>query len=161
MAILQTTEDFRKAIAHLQSVNHFGGAILQMNIGDAVEECEVLDDDTLTILTPDTPTLESALDSALVELSASENKAVARTLLLSDAKNYLSAQLQSSNPNVQTIFNTVKAYVDGNATLSQMVSNQIALFNTAYAVTVNPSGATAADRARYLICCQLVLATIA
>lgn len=94
-------------------------------------------------------------------LTPEQQKAVARQLMLSDAKNYLSAQLQSSNPNVQTIFNTVKAYVDGNATLSQMVSNQIALFNTAYAVTVNPTGATAADRARYLICCQLVLATIA
>lgn len=112
-------------------------------------------------ITPDTPTLESALDAATVTLTTEQTKAVARTLLLSDAKNYLSNQLQSPAPNVQTIFGIVKDYVDGNATLSQMVSNQIALFNTAYGVTVNPSGATAADRARYLICCQLVLSTIA
>ena len=94
-------------------------------------------------------------------LTTEQTKAIARTLLLSDAKNYLSNQLQSASPNVTDIFTTVRSYVAGNATLTQMVSNQIALFNTAYAVTVNPSGATAADRARYLICCQLVLATIA
>lgn len=94
-------------------------------------------------------------------LTTEQSKAVARILMLSDAKNYLSEQLHAASPNVQAIFNTVKVYVDGNATLSQMVTNQIALFNTAYAVTVNPAGATAADRARYLICCQLVLATIA
>jgi hypothetical protein len=94
-------------------------------------------------------------------LTADQQKAVARALMLSDAKNYLSNQLATANPNVQTIFNTVKAYVDGNAILTQMVTNQIALFNTAYGVTVNPAGATAADRTRYLVCCQLVLATIA
>lgn len=94
-------------------------------------------------------------------LTSEQQKAIARTLMLSDAKNYLSNQLQAANPNVQTIFNTVKAYVDNNPTLAQMLSNQIALFNTAYGVTINPAGATAADRTRYLICCQLVLATIA
>jgi hypothetical protein len=95
------------------------------------------------------------------EITQADVKAIARTLMLSDAKNYLSAQLQSASPNVQTIFTTVKNYVDGNATLTQMLTNQIALFNTAYGVTVNPAGVTAADRTRYLICCQLVLATIA
>lgn len=94
-------------------------------------------------------------------LTPEQQKAIARTLMLSDAKNYLSNQLQAASPNVQTIFNTVKAYVDGNPTLTQMLTNQIALFNTAYGVTINPAGATAADRTRYLICCQLVLATIA
>lgn len=106
------------------------------------------------------------IDSAWIqarenELNTAQAKAVARTLMLSDAKNYLSNQLQASNPNIQTIFNAVKAYVDSNATLSQMLTNQIAVFNIAYGVTVNPAGATAADRARYLICCQLVLGTIA
>lgn len=161
MATLQTTNDFRDAIRYLQSIDHFGSVILQVNVGDTVAECEVLDDDTLTDITPDTVTLEAALDSANAEISESETKAIARTLMLSDAKNYLSNQLQSASPNVQTIFNTVKAYVDNNPTLTQMLTNQIALFNVAYGVTINPSGATAADRTRYLICCQLVLATIA
>ncbi len=161
MAILQTIEDFRRAVAYLQSINHFGAVVLSLNVGDTVAECEVLDDDTLTDVTPNTATLESALDSANTQLTTAQTQAVARTLMLSDAKNYLSNQLQSAAPSVQTIFTTVKAYVDGNATLSQMVTNQIALFNSAYGVTVNPAGATAADRARYLVCCQLVLATIA
>jgi hypothetical protein len=94
-------------------------------------------------------------------LTTEQTKAVARELMLVRAKNYLSTQLQAPSPNVQTIFNRVKEYVDGDATLSQMISNQIALFNSAYGVTINPAGATAADRARYLVCCQLVLATIA
>lgn len=94
-------------------------------------------------------------------LTTEQQKAVARTLMLSDAKNYLSNQLQSASPNVTNIYNTVKAYVDGNPTLSQMLSNQISLFNTAYGVTINTTTPTAADRTRYLICCQLVLATIA
>lgn len=94
-------------------------------------------------------------------LTSEQTKAIARQLMLSDAKNYLSNQLQAASPNVQTIFNTVKEYVDNNSTLTQMLTNQISLFNTAYGVTINPAGATAADRTRYLICCQLVLATIA
>lgn len=69
MATLQTTEDFRKAISYLQNVNHFGNVTLQMNIGDTVAECEVLDDDTLTDITPDTATLEAALDSANAALT--------------------------------------------------------------------------------------------
>lgn len=160
MAIISNDEDFVLALNHLiaqgqlpvqgaRFIDRVARKVIDERIGGNVD------------ITPDTPTLEAALDAATVTLTTEQTKAIARTVLLSDAKNYLSNQLQSSNPNVQTIFNTVKAYVDGNATLSQMVSNQIALFNTAYAVTVNPSGATAADRARYLICCQLVLSTIA
>lgn len=95
------------------------------------------------------------------DMSASETKAIARTLLLSDAKNYLSNQLQGASPNVTNIYNAVKTYVDGNATLSQMLENQISLFNLAYNVTINTTTPTAADRARYLVCCQLVLASIA
>jgi hypothetical protein len=75
MAILQSTEDFRLAIAYLQSVNHFGAIVLQLNIGEIVAECEVLDDATLTDITPDTATLESALDNANAEITQSENVA--------------------------------------------------------------------------------------
>lgn len=75
MATLQTTEHFREAIRYLQSVNHFGSVILQLNIGDTVAECEVLDDATLTDLTPDTATLESALDSANADIAVQEAQA--------------------------------------------------------------------------------------
>lgn len=112
-------------------------------------------------ITPNTVTLEAALDSANAQLTTAQTQAIARTLLLSDAKNYLSNQLQTASPNVTNIYNTVKAYIDGNATLTQMLMNQISLFQTAYGVTINLASPTAADRTRYLICCQLVLATIA
>lgn len=75
MSAIISTEDFRKAVAYLQSTNYFGAVVLSLNIGDIVAECEVLDDDTLTDITPDTATLESALDSANAQLT--EQAAVA------------------------------------------------------------------------------------
>lgn len=163
MATIVSNEDFLNAINHLIAQGQLpvqGERFIDRMARKVFDERGAGIENVIDI-TPDTVTLEAALDASSVTLTDAQTKALARTLLLSDAKNYLSNQLQSSSPNVQPIFNTVKAYVDGNATLSQMVNNQIALFNTAYAVTVNPAGATAADRARYLICCQLVLATIA
>lgn len=94
-------------------------------------------------------------------LTTEQTKAVARTLMLSDAKNYLSNQLQAASPNVTNIYNTVKAYIDGNAILTQMVANEITLAQTAWGWTLNLVSPTPPDRMRYLICVQLVLATIA
>lgn len=82
MATLQNTNDFREAIRYLQSVNHFGDVILQLNVGDTLAECEVLDDDTLTDITPDVPTLEAGLDGANADIS----EQTARDTVLANAK---------------------------------------------------------------------------
>jgi hypothetical protein len=82
MATLQTTEEFRKAIAYLQSVDHFGSIVLQMGIGDTVAECFVLDDETLTVITPDTATLEAALDSANATIVTSNTIQAAKQSIL-------------------------------------------------------------------------------
>lgn len=75
MATLQTINDFREAITYLRKIDYFGDTTLHIGIGDTVAECEVLDDETLTILTPDTPTLETALDGALADMAAQETVA--------------------------------------------------------------------------------------
>lgn len=94
-------------------------------------------------------------------LTPEQRRAVARTLMLSDAKNYLSAQLAAANPNVTNIFDTVRIYVNGNPILTQMVTNQITLAQTAWGWTINLAAPTPADRIRYLVCCELVIAIIA
>ena len=95
------------------------------------------------------------------ELAQSNAKAIARTLMLSTAKNYLSEQLQAASPNVANIHTTIRAYVADNAILTQMVTNQIAVAQTAFGWSLNLTTPTATDRMRYIVCIQLVLATIA
>jgi hypothetical protein len=112
-------------------------------------------------ITPDTATLEAALDAAIATLTAEQTKAVARQLMLSDAKNYLSNQLQAANPNVANIYTTIRAYVADNAILTQMVTNQITVAQTAFGWSLNLTTPTATDRMRYIVCIQLVIATIA
>lgn len=102
MATVDTTDKFRTAVAQLQSENYFGNVILQLNCGDTVAECEVLDDVTLTVLTPDTATLESALDSANTA-SASQTTIESAQAGLKDK-----VSLASSNAdNIKTLFNAV------------------------------------------------------
>lgn len=110
--------------------------------------------------------VEATLDTIIANhnpatLTTEQTKAIARTLMLSDAKNYLSNQLQAASPNVTNIYNTVRDYVGNNATLTQMVANEITLAQNAWGWTLNLATPTATDRIRYLICIQLVLATIA
>lgn len=138
MAVLQTTEDFRKAIAYLQSVDYFGAVILQLNIGDTVAECEVLDDATLTDITPDTPTLESALDNANADIAANETIESAQSGLLD--KVALAEQYADS---IKTLYNAV---------LDQ-TENQTAQpnrFNALYAVV---QAAPLAFRSRFVTDC--------
>lgn len=94
-------------------------------------------------------------------LTTEQQKAVARTIMLSQAKNYFSEQLATANPNVTNIYDTVRNYVNNNPVLLQMVTNQIALAQTAWGWAINQATPTPADRIRYLVCCQLVIATIA
>lgn len=94
-------------------------------------------------------------------LTSEQQKSIARTLMLSTAKNYLSDQLGAPNPNVPSIFTQVRDYVDGHPILTQMVTNEITLAQTAFGWTLNLATPTPTDRMRYLIIIQLVMATIA
>lgn len=99
-----------------------------------------------------------------VTLTTEQTKAVARTLMLSNAKNFLSNQLAAPQWNaakLTEVYTTVKSYVDSNPTLGQMVANQITLCSNSLTWVLNLITPTAVDRQRYLFCVQLVLATIA
>ncbi len=163
MATIQTNEDFVSACNHLIASNQLTvqGAryidrvarkVIDERIGGNVD------------ITPIMATLESALDAATVTMTTEQTKAVARTLMLSNAKNFLSNQLAAPQWNAATlteVYTTVKVYVDSNPLLGQMVANQITLCSNSLTWVLNLITPTAVDRQRYLFCVQLVLATIA
>lgn len=82
---------------------------------------------------------------------------------LGKARDYLRKQLLKPSPNVQTIYSTIKSYVDSHPQLLQMVNNELALANLAYGWTItsmnNPANNN--DRARYLIVIHNLLAILA
>lgn len=93
-------------------------------------------------------------------LTDTQKNALAANVALIQGKLYLRKQLVNANPNVATIYTTVKGYVDGNAHLLQMVNNQIALAETAFVWTLNLITPAAIDRTRYLFCVQMVIALL-
>lgn len=113
---------------------------------------------------PDEVTLEqvqtivNAHDPAI--LTPAQQKEAAQQILLANAKIYLSAQLAAPNPNITTIYNTVKAHVDSSPLLQQMVTNQITICSNSLTWVLNLLTPTALDRQRYLLCVQLVISTI-
>ena len=159
MATLQTTNDFREAVRHLQSINHFGDVILQVNIGDTVAECEVLDDDTLTILTPDTATLEAALDSANAASAVEQQLQSAAAVAVAQGKEYLKRQLLNPAPDVQVIFNTLSEAINNNPYLLQMFTNQRNLTLAANGWAALDTG-TAQGRVRYILIAEQVIALL-
>lgn len=90
-------------------------------------------------------------------LSDNQKSNLAAAVALIQGKLYLRKQLVNSSPNVTTIYTTIKAAVDGNAHLLQMVNNQIALAETAFVWTLNLVTPTALDRTRYIFCVQMVV----
>lgn len=90
-------------------------------------------------------------------LTTNQKSASAISVALEQGKIYLRQQLVNASPNVTTIYNTIKAQVDGNPHLLQMVTNQIALAETAFIWTLNLASPTAADRVRYIFCVQMVI----
>lgn len=84
----------------------------------------------------------------------------AQVVALQQAKVYLRNQLRSPAPNVATIVATVKAYINGNVVLNQMLSNQIALMNGAFGWSIDLNPATAQARQRYLLAVEAVVALL-
>ncbi len=82
-------------------------------------------------VTPSTPVLEAALDTANAgvsdETTVSVSSEMART-----AKRYLRDQLRSASPNLGTIFSTIKTFVDGNAQLLTALNNNVDVMALAY-----------------------------
>lgn len=75
MAVIDTIEKWRLAISYLKKTNHFGDIITDVEIGTGVAECYVLESSTLTNITPDNTTLETALDNANIDISDQQQQA--------------------------------------------------------------------------------------
>lgn len=118
----------------------------------------------LSVSAPDEVTIDAivAAHNASV-LTATQQEENARQAALNQARDYLRKQLLNSAPSVATIYSNVKAFVDNNPYLLQIVGNELSLANLAFGWTVasmnNP--ATNTDRARYLFVIQTTLGILA
>lgn len=86
--------------------------------------------------------------------------ASAQSIALNQAKVYLRNQLRAASPNTATIVTTVKSYINGNAILNTMLSNQIALMNGAFGWSIDLNPATAVNRQRFLLAVEMVISLI-
>jgi len=84
----------------------------------------------------------------------------AAVVALEQGKTYLRTQLLNASPNVGDIYSTVKAAVDGNVYLAQVVSNQIALMSNSFGWTLNLETPNATDRQRYILAVEMVVALL-
>jgi hypothetical protein len=151
MATLQSINDFREAISYLQSVDHVGSAVLQVNVGDTVAECEVLDDETRTDITPDMATLESALDSANAEIATQQTIETLQNLTRSDAIVYFRNGLASAAGNgaaIATLYTQARAYEQQNQMLTDTMLTLRTIEETAIGLTLVLT--TNQDKAKYL-----------
>jgi hypothetical protein len=77
MATVDTVQKWREAVSYLSSTDYFGTGIV-VEVRDLIAECHVLDKDTATDITPNTATLEAALDSAHVVIATENNISTAK-----------------------------------------------------------------------------------
>jgi len=85
----------------------------------------------------------------------------AQNAAINQARDYLRKQLLNASPNITTIYNNVKSYVDANSYLSQMVSNQITIMSNSFTWVLNLITPTAIDRQRYLLAVEIVVGLLA
>lgn len=108
----------------------------------------------LVDVTPPTAVLEAALDTANANVTDTNTVSVSSDLART-ARRYLRDQLRSANPNLGTIFITVKNFVDGNPQMVTALNNNIDVMALAYgwnaANVKNASAAsTNAIKAQYI-----------
>lgn len=159
MATITTIAEWREAISYLTSIDYFG-TITSTEIGETLNECFILDDETKTDITPDTSTLESALDSALLAATESQQIESAALVALGQGKTYLRNQLVKASPSINDVYTATKNAVDSNVYLAQMVSNVIAINSNVYVWTLNLATPTALDKQRYIKCVMEVIALL-
>lgn len=143
MAAIVTNEDFRLAATEYLRANNITGAT------PLPAERKIMSAQNVDI-TPSTPVLEAALDTALANKAEEDAIRDARAAL-TRVRVYLRNQLMSSTPhNPQQLVSNIKPEVDGNVKLTQMMTNQLAITNPimGWAVTLNPS--TLDERRKYI-----------
>lgn len=93
-------------------------------------------------------------------LTDNQKAELARQAALEDARDYLKKQLVNPNPNVSTIYTTVKAFVDNRPQLLQMVTNNLNLCRAAF-VWGALDLATPLGQQRYLMVVQITIGILA
>jgi hypothetical protein len=163
MAVIDSDEKFRLAAGVWIPANP--GAFQGTPFIDAAGR-KIYDERPAPVdVTPSNATLEAALDTANTNVtddaSVSTSSDLART-----ARRYLRDQLRSANPNLGTIFSTIKAFVDGNPQLLVALNNNIDVMALAYGWSAaNVKNATAAStnplKAQYVEAAKSIVAIFA
>jgi hypothetical protein len=87
-------------------------------------------------VTPNTATLEAALDTANASVADDATIEVSSNIGKL-ARRYLRDQLRSVSPSLATIFTQIKSYIDSNAQLLLMLNNNIDVMALAYGWNAN------------------------
>lgn len=157
MATITTNDDFVNACNYLIAQGQL--ASIGARFIDAVNRV-VIDEDNNSNITPNTATLEAALDSANTEIADNLALKAAALVAVTQGKDYLRRQMLKASPNVNDVYTTVKNVVDANTYLAQMVNNVVAINSNAYAWTLNLVTPTALDKQRYIKCVMEVVALL-
>jgi len=155
MATIVTDNDFREAARWwLSNSAVFTGPLFI----DATQRA-ILDEGAGNAnITPDSTTLEAALDNALIDISDDATNETAQAVTRADVMGYLWRQLASPTPNIATIYAQISGYVDGNAKLQTAVQNVMDLYEVADGQPVDLL--TASGKAKYLRAVLHVVALI-
>jgi hypothetical protein len=164
MAAIDTDEKFRLAASVWMDTNP--GIFQGTRFVDAGGR-KILDEriNSIVDVTPGIATLESALDTANTNVS-DENTVFVSQDIAKTARTYIRNQLRSANPNLGTIFTTIKSFVDNNPQLLTSLNNNIDVMALAYGWNaVNVKAATGAStnqlKAQYVEAVKSIVAVFA
>lgn len=93
-------------------------------------------------------------------VSDSQKLGSAQATALAQGRDYLQKQLLQAAPDIGAIYTALKAAVDDNADLAQMVTNQQAMIKNAHGWTLDLVTPTALDKQRYILVVQAVIALL-
>ena len=102
--------------------------------------------------------LDATLPLAQAQIAEDETLYEA-VLDIEKAKRYLAKQYNDPTPNVVTIYNQIKAYVDANATLTQWVDHEMTTITLVYGVIFTIPPISNAHRVQYIEAVKRVIST--
>ena len=140
-----TSVNAEKLMGEMLVAGYGNGFGYNVSADNATLTVEVNDDIEVTLAT-----LQTVVDDHNPDLTEDQQLKEAALVAIEHGRRYLLRQMLSSNPNLGTIYTTIKSAVDSNTYLQQMVTNKLALMSLAYTWTINLTTPTNVDRARYV-----------
>lgn len=162
MAVIDSDEKFRLAASVWIGANP--GVFQGTSFIDASGR-KIFDERPAPVdVTPNTATLEAALDTANTNV-VDENSVSVSSEIAHIAKRYFRDQLRSINPPLSPIFTQIKSYIDGNAQLLLMLNNNIDVMALAYGWNAtNVKNATGAStnivKAQYVVAAMAIVGVV-